>query len=225
MTLCGNVSTLASICSPAPILDFSPPTPVCVCVCQLGVSDRWRSGVSLPDPGTCRPDRVLFEVEGSDSEPVAITQISLGAFHTGCVDSKGRLWTFGKEVRVHAATLPPPPSSSSRSELQLLSDAASGVMSIPACMRALSYSLLASVSIVCLLLLADGCVLQDYGTLGYTVEDGDQHYPRLVEGLLGERVLSVRGHWTGSLWDYSRWTHPVATPHSTCVAARGLCCL
>lgn len=100
---------------------------------QLGVSDRWRSGVSLPDPGTCRPDRVIFEVEGSDSEPVAITQISLGAFHTGCVDSKGRLWTFGKE---------------------------------------------------------------DYGTLGYTVEDGDQHYPRLVEGLLGERVLSVScGGW------------------------------
>ncbi len=84
---------------------------------------------------------------------------------------------------------------------------------------------IATVSIVCLLLRAAACILQDYGTLGYTVEDGDQHYPRLVEGLLGERVLSVRGHWTGSLRNYSRWTHPVTTPHSTCVAARGLCCL
>jgi hypothetical protein len=119
----------------------------------------------------------------------------------------------------------PPPSSSSWSELQLLSDVTSDVMSIPACMRALSYSLLASVSIVCVLLRAAACILQDYGTLGYTVEDGDQHYPRLVEGLLGERVLSVRGHWTGSLRNYSRWTHPVTTPRSTCVAARGLCCL
>ena len=32
-------------------------------------------------------------------EPVVIVQLSLGAFHTACVDNLGRLWTFGKEVR------------------------------------------------------------------------------------------------------------------------------
>ncbi len=63
---------------------------------QLGVRDRWRIG-AVGDPGTHVPTRVHFEDEGGDD--VTITQLSLGAFHTGCVDSNGRLWTFGKEVQ------------------------------------------------------------------------------------------------------------------------------
>jgi hypothetical protein len=40
---------------------------------------------------------------------------------------------------------------------------------------------------------------QEEGSLGYTVEDGDQLVPRVVEELLSERVLQVRPAWTACL--------------------------
>ena len=65
---------------------------------QLGVSDRWRAGESMQSPGTHTPTLVEFSSTAPAAAAAKITSISLGAFHTGCIDSDGRLWTFGKEV-------------------------------------------------------------------------------------------------------------------------------
>ena len=42
----------------------------------------------------------MFNDADAPGERVVVESIALGAFHSACIDTRGHLWVFGKDVRV-----------------------------------------------------------------------------------------------------------------------------